>query len=265
MTISVQQSTATPLGLENLALGGGAPTAQPAPTTVIDSGSGTAATVLDLSSSANGALGSLSAGLVDAASIADAAVSAGTSIRDLLGQMRQSAQTASNPGLSDTDRANLNTAFQSALAQIQATVSQAAVGGVNLIDGSVSGSLNDAAAGWKPAALAGANLSANGPLIGLSSDASLNDPAQAVTIADQLSTAIGRVGDAVSQIGTQGQAIQDHMTLVAQAGLSANQGFDPGLDQDSARLQALAIQQQLAAGSSGVANQAPQTILALFR
>jgi hypothetical protein len=37
------------------------------------------------------------------------------------------------------------------------------------------------------------------------------------------------------------------------------------LDADGARLQALMVQQTLAARGSGVANQAPQALLALFR
>jgi len=126
--------------------------------------------------------------------------------------------------------------------------------------------LREALAAQAPgASLSGVNLSLGGPLIGLPAGASLSDPATAASLADQLGAAIDNVGQAVSQLSAQGDSIQTNLALVAQAGLSSSAGVDPTLDGDSARLTALSVQQQLAVSGDSIGNQAPQSILALFR
>ena len=172
------------------------------------------------------------AGLGAAASVVDAAVSAGGAIGDLLAQMRQAAIGASDPSLGADARGALNTSFQSDLAKITAAVGQASSGGVNLIDGSVAGSLQLPAGGGSTVTLTGANLPLGGPLIGLGADASLGDPASAAPAAGALETAIGAVGQAVRQISAQGQAIDSHLSVLTQAGLSASPGVaGPGRSQ----------------------------------
>jgi flagellin len=179
-------------------------------------------------------------------------VAAGTSIQSLLAQMRDDAVSASNTALDSTSRAALNADFKTNLAQIQQAIASADVGGVNLIDGSVSGAANVSAA-----TLTGVNLSLGGPLIGVGADAS------------QLGSAIGNVGQAVDQISAQGQAIDSHLSLLAQAGLSLSPAVagavNTGLDSDGARLAALQVQQQLSLAGGGIANQSPNAILSLFQ
>jgi flagellin len=183
--------------------------------------------------------------------------------------MRQAAHGASDPSLGADARGALNSRFRSDLAKINAVVAQASSGGVNLIDGSVSGSLQAPAGGGSTVTLTGANLSVGGPLIGLTDDASLADPAQAASAAATLETAIGAVGQAVSQLSVQSQAIDGHLSVLAQASLTASPGVaaavNPNLDEDGARLQALQVLQQLQAGGGAATSQAPQSILALFR
>jgi flagellin-like hook-associated protein FlgL len=228
------------------------------------SSSDPASSIIDLSGGATSALSGLSAGLSTSASIADVAVAGGASVESLLAQMRQDAVSASNPSLDDDTRAALNAGFLSALGQIQSAVSGAQVGGVNLIDGSVNGQVSAQQA--PGASLTGVNLSLGGPLIGLSSNVSLSDPAAAASLADQLGTAVDNVGQAVSQLSAQSDSIQTNLTLVAQAGLSASGGgVDPTLDSDGARLAALSVQQQLSVSGGSIGNQAPSSILALFR
>lgn len=189
-------------------------------------------------------------------------------VAGLLAQMRQAAIGAADPNLSASDRAGLNASFQSDLAQIDPTVAQASVGGVNLIDGSIAGSLQPSADG-AGVTLTAANLSLSGPLIGLSAGANLSDPAGAAAIAGQLQSAIAGVNQAVGQIAAQGQWIESHLDLVSQAQLASSVGASGlvggDLDADGARLQALQIQQQLQAGGYAVSDGASQSILSLFR
>jgi flagellin-like hook-associated protein FlgL len=269
MTINIQGSTSALAMLEALTSQSSAASAANAgaSTSLLDatSSDSTAASIIDLSGGATSALSGLSAGLSNSASIADAGAAAGTSIVSLLSQMRQDAVTASNPDIGTDTLAALNAGFQSDLQQIAAAVSSAQVGGVNLIDGSVSGRASSQQA--PGASLTGVNLSLGGPLIGLSPAASLSDPVTAASLSDQLGTAIDHVGQAVSQISAQSDAIQANLALVAQAGLSSSGSslVNPNLDGDGARLAALQVQQQLSIGGESIGNQAPQTILSLFR
>lgn len=216
--------------------------------------------IIDVSGGAPG----VSAGLATSASIADAAVAAGTSIQSLLQQMQQDALSASSTTLDSGSRAALNSDFKANLAQIQKAIASADVGGVNLIDGSVNGAANVSAA-----TLTGVNLSLGGPLIGVGADASLSDPSSASAIASQVASAIGNVGQAVDQISAQGQAIDGHLSVLAQAGLSLSPAVagavNTGLDSDGARLAALQVQQQLSLAGGSIGNQAPNAILSLFQ
>jgi flagellin len=265
MTMNIQGSANTLATLEALTTQANAANNASLSSPLLDatSQSNSAASIIDLSGGASSALSGLSAGLSTSASIADVAVAGGSSVESLLAQMRQDALSASAPGVDDDTLAALNAGFQSAMSQIQTTVSSAQVGGVNLIDGSVNGQLSSQQA--PGASLSGVNLSLGGPLIGLPAGASLSDPATAASLADQLGAAIDNVGQAVSQLSAQGDSIQTNLALVAQAGLSSSAGVDPTLDGDSARLTALSVQQQLAVSGDSIGNQAPQSILALFR
>ncbi|HLY79457.1 MAG TPA: flagellin [Caulobacteraceae bacterium] len=260
MSISIQSSAAAQLAtLEALtsqsgkAAGAGATsllnatTPQDASSSIIDLSGGSAAT------------GGVATGLATAASIADAAVASGTTIEGLLAQMRQDAVSASDASLDSDSRAALDSGFKANLAKIQQAISAAGVGGVNLLDGSTNGDASVSAA-----TLSGVNLSLGGPVIGVGAGASLGDPSGAAAIATQLGAAIDKVGQAVDQISAQGQAIESHLSLVAQAGLSVS-GVNGGLDADGARLAALQVQQQMSLTSGAVANQSPNAILALFQ
>lgn len=209
-------------------------------------------------------LGGVSAGLATSASVADAAVAAGSTIEALLAQMRQDAIGASDPRLDSDSRAALDNGFKSNLGQIQKAIAAASVGGVNLLDGSIDG-----AASISGATLSGVNLSLGGPLIGVGADTDLADPARASAIARQLGDAIDQVSHAVDQISAQGDAIARHLSVVAQAGLALSPkvagAVNGGLDQDGARLAALQVQQQLSLGTDSLASRAPNAILSLFQ
>jgi flagellin len=264
MSISIQGSTAAQLAmLEALTTQPGAAAGTGA-TSLLDAigqnDPQNASSIIDVSGVAPG----VSTGLATSASIADAAVAAGTTIEGLLAQMRQDAVTAANPGLDSDSRAALDTGFKASLAQIQKAVSSAGVDGVNLIDGSVNGAANVSAA-----TLTGVNLSLGGPLIGLAANASLADPSSATAIASQIGSAIDKVGQAVDQISAQGQAIESHLSVLAQAGLSLSPAVagavNGGLDGEGARLAALQVQQRLSLAGGSLASQTPNAILSLFQ
>jgi flagellin len=262
MSISIQGSAAAQLAtLESLTsqAGKGTPTGA---TSLLNATAPQNATSSSFDFSGGSAqVAGVSSGLATSASIADAAVAAGTTVESLLARMRQDATSAADPGLDSGGRAALDTDFKANLAQIQQAIASASVGGVNLLDGSVNGAANVSAA-----TLTGVNLSLGGPVIGLTADASLTDPTSAAAIASQLGGAIDKVGQAVDQISAQGQAIESHLSVVAQAGLvGVGASVDGGLDADGARLAALQVQQQLSLSGGAIASQAPNAVLSLFQ
>jgi flagellin len=261
MSISIQGSAAAQLAtLESLTTQSGQATGAGATSLLnaLTSSQEASSSIIDISGGSAASAG-VSAGLATSASIADAAVASGTTIEGLLAQMRQDAVSASDPSLDSDSRAALDSGFKANLAKIQQAISGASVDGVNLLDGSTTGGANVSAA-----TLTGVNLSLGGPVITIGADASLSDPAGAAAIASQLGTAIDKVGDAVDQISAQGQAIESHLSVVAQAGLGIA-GVNGGLDADGARLAALQVQQQLSLSNGAIASQGPNAILALFQ
>ena len=81
--------------------------------------------------------------------------------------------------------------------------------------------------------------------------------------------AITQVSSALSKLGTGSKSLNSHLTFVGklQDTLDAGVGnlVDADLAKESARLQALQVQQQLGAQALSIANQSPQMILQLFK
>jgi len=261
MSLSVQSSTAAQIALDNLAnrsetaqAGGGAQSAAKT-----GDGAASPSSIWSIDLAAASASGGDDNGLGAASSAADAAVSAGQVIADLLSRMRQAAATASDPSVTGAQRNALNNVYQFSLARIGDTLSQAQAGGVNLVDGSQTGDVQVGGATLSPA-----DLTPGGSLIGLSANTNLLDPSSAAAAAGALGQAIASVGQAVDKLAGQSQAIQGHLDLLSQASGGAA-GVSGAVDQDGARLLSLMVQQQLSGGGFSVANQVPQAILALFR
>jgi flagellin len=74
---------------------------------------------------------------------------------------------------------------------------------------------------------------------------------------------------ALAEMGAQVKQLQNHNIFVGKLSDSVEAGVgnlvDADLAKESARLQALNVQQQLGAQALSIANQAPQIILSLFR
>jgi flagellin len=109
---------------------------------------------------------------------------------------------------------------------------------------------------------------ASGGLFGLDAiDVSTNSGANAAL--DNVETLIQNSIDAAAAFGSAEGRIETQSNFVSQLMDSLKAGIgtlvDADMEEASARLQALQVQQQLATQSLSIANQAPQNILALFR
>ena len=84
-----------------------------------------------------------------------------------------------------------------------------------------------------------------------------------------MTNALQTATNKLSSLGTASTGLDTHLTFVGklQDSLDAGVGnlVDADLAKESARLQALQVQQQLGAQSLSIANQSPQVILKLFQ
>ena len=217
-----------------------------------------------------GSLGAVKMSLDRATSIADVASTAGQTISDLLVQMKEKVTAAMDPSIDTASRNALDSDFKSILRQITQVISNANFDGANLLDGSVSQIkfiANAQANGF--ITLSSQNLSLGGTIITVPSTASLSTVTFATAVLTQLTSSISNTNQALGNLGSQSKQISNHSDFVQQLTdqLTAGVGnlVDADLAKESARLQALQVQQQLGTQALSIANAAPQVILTLFR
>ena len=208
--------------------------------------------------------------LARGSSTIDVALAAGECVSDLLTQMKEKALAASESTLDAASRKALNEDFVALRDQIAKAVSNAEFNGSNLLNGSTTamGALANAA-GTSTLTVAGEDLSLSGTVVSVSSTASIGTASAASAMITTVQTSIDAVSSALSRLGTSSKAFAMHQTFVSklQDAIDAGVGnlVDADLAKESAKFQALQTKQQLGIQALSIANQAPQTILSLFR
>lgn len=218
-----------------------------------------------------GGLASVRMGLDRAQSIGDVALTAGQSISELLVQMKEKVVAAQDSSLTVVSRQALDTDFKSLLSQITQVIRNASFDGADLLNNSLPGGLKflaDAGA-TSYVTLANQNLSLGATIITLASTSSITSTTLASIALSQLQASIGNVSLALAKMGAQVRQIENHNKFVGKLSDSIEAGIgnlvDADLAKESARLQALQVQQQLGAQALSIANQSPNIILSLFR
>lgn len=246
-----------------------------------------------------GSLEAVTTSLKRATSIADVSLAAGEQISDILLELKQKATSAADPSQSAASRASYNQEFQALLGSIQSFADNAIFDGANILDGAATTDLTFlASADGKETiavkrqnmSLAGLGLAANSydsdtstaasdawtNNAGTPEDETLLNAAPDLLTQEKAQFALRRVNDAIavassrlSELGAQAKQIERHTTYVGKLSDSLEAGIgnlvDADLAKESARLQALQVQQQLGVQALSIANQAPQIILSLFR
>jgi flagellin len=109
---------------------------------------------------------------------------------------------------------------------------------------------------------------ASGGLFGLD-NIDVTTSAKATDALDNIETLIGNAIDAAAEFGSDQGRIETQNTFISTLTDSLKVGIgslvDADMEEASARLQALQVQQQLATTALSIANQTPQNILSLFR
>jgi flagellin len=201
----------------------------------------------------------------------DVAISAGTSISDLLTQMKALALSASDKGLNTTDRTALNDQFKSLRDQITTIVTNADFNGTNIIK--ASGTTIYALAnadGTSKITVAAEDMSLGGTnLTSVNTTASIGTSTTANTMIGNLQSALDNVSASLAKLGTGSNALNTHATFITSLQDSLNSGIsnlvDADLAKESATLQALQTKQQLGVQALSIANSSTSVLLSLFR
>lgn len=217
-----------------------------------------------------GALGAVRMSLERAQSISEVSATAGESVSDLLVELKQKVVAAMDTSLDPQSRTALDSDFKSLLRQITQVVANAQFDGANLLNGSAGNIqfLANADATNK-ITLSTQNLSLGGSILTVAATASISTVTLATGILSQLNTSISNVNQALGNLGSQGKQIEAHLHFVSKLTDVLETGVgnlvDADLAKESAKLQALQVQQQLGAQALSIANSAPQIVLQLFK
>jgi flagellin len=195
-----------------------------------------------------------------AASIADLAVGAGATVAGLLNSLKTQASAAQDPSLDPSARQALNADFKSVLGQIASTLSEASFDGVNLLDGGSTGAAGSMS-------LTAQNLSLGGAIVTVAPTSSLGTATAAASALGEIGDSLTNIQAALNALSDQASQVSAHGSILSQlsGALQAAAAANGGAGADGARLLALQVQQGLGAQAQPIANQSPQMVLSLFR
>jgi len=212
-------------------------------------------------------------GVQRGSNILDVALAAMQGISDLIIEMKAKATQAADPSLTPVQRAMTDADYQAYRLQIDSMINAASFDGFNLIDKNPPvAAADDLKIISEPNANPG--LSINIPAIDVKAMTSallgnVNSVAAAQAEIAVLNTMMQSVNSQLAVLGGHSLRLETHAQFIVklQDSLSLGVGslVDADLVRESARLQAVQIQQQLATQALQIANNRPQQILALFR
>lgn len=192
-------------------------------------------------------------------------------ITNILNEMKEKVVAATGENV---DHAKITADVDELKAQITSIISASQFNGANLLDTAgnagitVLSSLDRDSGGTVTAA----NITVDSVDFETNLDLTTIDVSSA-TAADTsiaaMETLIQTAVDGAAALGASAKRIQDQNEFVSKVSDAMKSGIgslvDADMEEASARLQALQVQQQLGVQSLSIANQAPQTILSLFR
>ncbi|UTW57634.1 flagellin [Kordiimonas sp. SCSIO 12603] len=215
-------------------------------------------------------LQAVSSSLDRAQSTLDVAIAAGEAVSDLLIELKEKAVAAKDSGLDTSSRNSLNDDFQQLRDQITSIVQNAEFNGTNVVENggdAVVAITNDT--GSNTITIAAQDLSLGGANVTIGSAQSIGTQDAASVAVANIESSIQNVNTALSALGSGSSRIELQQTFVNQLSDAIEVGIgnlvDADLAETSANLQSLQVRQQLGLQALSIANQAPSTVLGLFR
>jgi len=224
-------------------------------------------------------LDSVKTSLNRATSIADVSLAAGAQISDILVEIKAKVVAAADPSSSAASRKAYDDEFQSLLKSLQSFADNATFDGENILNGALTTALPFLASAdaQETITMNRQDLTLTGLGLG-TAGANPGDPMVTPSLLTQagaeaalalVETALTTSNSRLAELGAQAKQIEKHNVFVGKLMDSLEVGVgnlvDADLAKESARLQALQVQQQLGSQALSIANQAPQIILSLFQ
>ncbi len=215
-------------------------------------------------------LNAVKSSLDRASSTIDVAIAAGEAVSDLLIDLKEKAVAAKDSGLDTASRTSLNDDFKQLRDQITSIVNNAEFNGTNVVEnggGNVVAITNDD--GSNTISIAAQDLSLTGTNVSISATTEIATAGAASAAVANIESSIANVNTALSALGSGANRIELQQEFVGKLSDSIEVGIgnlvDADLAKESAALQSLQVKQQLGLQALSIANQAPSTVLGLFR
>ncbi|MTH32985.1 flagellin [Paracoccus limosus] len=208
---------------------------------------------------------------------AETVATARTGAEDVLDKLSSIKKLMASANRSDADFAKIQTDINELKDGITATIAGTQANGVNLLSTNgvngaatytVLGSLDRSGTTVTASSITvtSVDLEAN---LDLASLTAITDQATATTALGEIDALITIAQDGATALGAKGSRIEAQSKFVGKLADSLKLGVsalvDADMEESSARLQALQTQQQLGIQALSIANQAPSSILSLFR
>jgi len=200
----------------------------------------------------------------------DVAIAAGEAVSDLLIELKEKAVAAKDSGLDTASRNSLNNDFTQLRDQITSIVNNAEFNGTNNVknggDAIVAITSDD---GGNTITIGAQDLSLTGTKVTITAATSISTAALASAAVGFIESSIANVNTSLSSLGSGSNRLALQRNFVDKLSDSIEVGIgnlvDADLAKTSASLQSLQVKQQLGLQALSIANQAPGTVLSLFR
>lgn len=214
-----------------------------------------------------GGLKAVTSSLSRAKSTVDVAVAGAEQISDLVNQMKAKAIEASDAGVDSASRTSIANDFNALKDQINTIISSSEFNGTNLLKAS-----GGTVSALQSTDMAAATLDVSNQdftAIVTAIGATFTDAATAETMVSTLETQATAINTKLSTLGSAARKIDGQLSFTSKLSDVIEGGIgnlvDADLAKESAKLQALQVKQQLGLQALSIANQAPQSIMSLFR
>jgi flagellin len=204
-------------------------------------------------------------------STVNVAASSGTTVSDLLNQLKSNALSASDTSTNTASRLALNATFTSLIAQIKSVVSNSSFNGINLIDGSTTQLAALASTdGSSKLTVAAQSLGfGTNSVLTFTANTTITTVTTAAAALTAINSSITAVNNALAKLGSSANALQTQLTFTANLQDTIDTGVgnlvNANLAKESATLTALQTKQSLGIQALSIANSSSQSLLSLFR
>ncbi len=210
-------------------------------------------------------LGAVSTALANGEATLNVAIEAGKGVSDLLIEMKSKVVQANQAGLDSSSRSALHNDFNQLRTQIEEIVKTAEFNGTNLVKSAATNSSVLSTVDGSTISVSAQSMDQSTLSIAALTLTTSVGAASALTVIDSaitsVSSKLATLGSVSKRVEIQ-NAFTTKLTDILKAGVGNL--VDADLAQESAKLQALQIQQQLGVQSLSIANAGPQSVLGLF-